>query len=755
MERAMHRHLVLLLLVVFTSGCAQVVEKTALPVGEIKTYKDIPGVTKEEIVAIEVLKANRSEFRYGSMSGIEVFALPDGTYDGFTVKYCDLLTRLFGIPFVLELYEWDELIARLESHQVDFNGDLTPSEERKNAKGYFMTTPIAERAHRIFTLLDSGIQTEADIEGRTIAFLEDSVTATAIQKLYRAPFTQVEVADYQEAADKLKSGEVDAFVDEADADPAFEQFDFIHSKLFFPMVHSSVSMTTVNPELAPIISVMDKFLTAGGSEYLFELYKAGDFAYAKRKLEKLLTEEEQAYINDLKERKASVPVAFVYDNYPVCFYNEKEHEFQGIAVEVLAEISRLTDIPFDPVRIKGRIWAEVLEEVQSGTIPMVTQLLPTETRKESFIWSATPYSRTNFGLLSKYDFPNKANHQIAHYSVGVMKQSGYSDTYQAIFPSNRNLKKYDSMLESLDALEKGEVDLLMGSEYALLAQTRFREKPNYKINLRLPVPMNSHFGFNKEETILCSIISKTQEFVAVNNIESRWTDRAFDYSKKMAEQRTYLLAIFSGAVSLILALTVLLLLRNIKLGRQLREVANKDVLTDIYNRRHFMEQAAIQMERSFRMDSKCYMVIYDLDHFKSINDKYGHAAGDKVLKETAQRVKSAIRPYDLFGRYGGEEFILLLLDTEEKDAINMVERLRQAICGTPVVYGDTSIVVSASFGVFLATASDALSAATRYADEALYEAKRAGRNRTVFSDHRSGLEPTLFTEPAPPKEPVV
>jgi diguanylate cyclase (GGDEF)-like protein len=132
------------------------------------------------------------------------------------------------------------------------------------------------------------------------------------------------------------------------------------------------------------------------------------------------------------------------------------------------------------------------------------------------------------------------------------------------------------------------------------------------------------------------------------------------------------------------------------------------------------------------MKSQCFLSIYDLDHFNLVNDEYGHLAGDKVLKETVQRVKAAVRPYDLFGRYGGEEFILLLCDVNEEDAINTVERLRQEVCKAPVVFGKFTIPVSASFGIAaLLTGSD-IDIATKYADRALYQAKESGRNKVVF-----------------------
>ena len=264
-------------------------------------YKNIPGVTAEEIAAIETLKAGRDNFSYGSNLETEAFILPDGSYAGFSKKFCDLLSELFDITFVQEIYDWDELMYKLDSRSLDFTGELTPTEERKLV--YAMTFPIAERLLRIFRHVNSdNIQTETDLDGLKIGFLEGTVTADSIEKTYSVSFQRVEVDNFDTAARMIENGEIDAFIDEAVADPIFDEHDFIRSAIIFPMAHQPVSMTTANPELIPVISVVNKYITAGGVDKLYELYKEGDFEYAKYKLNRSFTSEEKAYLDDLRKR---------------------------------------------------------------------------------------------------------------------------------------------------------------------------------------------------------------------------------------------------------------------------------------------------------------------------------------------------------------------------------------------------------------------------------------------------------------------
>ncbi|MCL1939812.1 MAG: diguanylate cyclase [Desulfovibrionaceae bacterium] len=730
----------ILALLLFSSTKHGLAQNAVSPLASIKTYKDIPGVTAEEISAIEALKADRDKFSYGALFGTELFILTDGSYAGFTPKFCALLSELFGIAFVPEMHEWNELMARLKDHSLDFTGELTPTEERK--RKFSMSLPIAKRSLRIFSHVDSErIQIESDIQGLKVGFLAGSTTADIIERAYRLSFYRVDVDNYHTAARMLKDGEIDAFIAEAVADPAFRDADVIRSTIFFSMAHESVAMTTANPALAPVISVVNKYIAAGGADKLYELYKEGDFEYAKYKLHRSFNSEERAFLHELKLQSAPIFVAFEHDNYPVSFYNEKEGEFQGIAVDVLAEISRLIGVHFAPVTTKDATWAEIYEKVKAGEIPMVAQLLPSEARTGQFLFSTVPYSRSYYAIMSKSDYPNLATHQVARTTVGMMRKSGHQDTYRELFPENDNIKEYDTLEESLDALERGEVDLVMGSEHLLLFETNYREKPGLKINIKLRAPMDSHFGFSKDQEILRSIIDKAQQYVQTDMIETSWTGRTFDYSKKLAEDRAASLTIFVGVLCVILLGVIFLFARTIVLDRKLKEVANKDALTNIFNRRYFMEFSPMQIERSLRTGGESFIIILDLDHFKAVNDTYGHLAGDEVLKEAAQRVKKAIRPYDLFGRYGGEEFIIHMSDINKADVLKATERVREEVCKAPVLFEGREIPISASFGIAFAAPLNDMHAAIKYSDEALYQAKESGRNRVVFFEEDGKADP--------------
>jgi diguanylate cyclase (GGDEF)-like protein len=165
---------------------------------------------------------------------------------------------------------------------------------------------------------------------------------------------------------------------------------------------------------------------------------------------------------------------------------------------------------------------------------------------------------------------------------------------------------------------------------------------------------------------------------------------------------------------------------------RLRRLARTDDLTGMNNRRHFMERAVIEIERSRRYGRPLSFMILDVDHFKNINDTFGHGVGDVVLKALGARCMSFLRAPDTLGRLGGEEFGALLPETEAAAALELVDRLRQVLSETRVDVNGQIIQFTVSIGVSALKAGDGdVSDMLRRADDALYRAKSMGRNRVI------------------------
>ena len=186
---------------------------------------------------------------------------------------------------------------------------------------------------------------------------------------------------------------------------------------------------------------------------------------------------------------------------------------------------------------------------------------------------------------------------------------------------------------------------------------------------------------------------------------------------------------------------VLILCTNISLGGlitgrlviRIRDLADRDYLTGCLNRRSLDARLAIELTRNHRSGEHLACVIFDIDHFKIINDTYGHDAGDAVLKHLVKVTQGIIRTVDALGRFGGEEFVVLMPATHLTGAREGAERIRLALETNPAQLGNLTITTQASFGVAVLASTESKESLLRRADEALYQAKRHGRNRVEIA----------------------
>lgn len=180
--------------------------------------------------------------------------------------------------------------------------------------------------------------------------------------------------------------------------------------------------------------------------------------------------------------------------------------------------------------------------------------------------------------------------------------------------------------------------------------------------------------------------------------------------------------------------------------RRLEEMAWTDALTGLLNRRFFIHAAEEERGRMRRTKENAALVLIDLDHFKEVNDLYGHAGGDLVLKEIAAMAHSELRgPFDRLGRWGGEEFVVLLSSVSREQAMLVCDRLRRRIEDTVIEISGKEVSVTASFGVCMMTPETPLNTAMECADGALYEVKRLGRNKVLCRDVPEGEVPPIVT----------
>jgi diguanylate cyclase (GGDEF)-like protein len=168
-------------------------------------------------------------------------------------------------------------------------------------------------------------------------------------------------------------------------------------------------------------------------------------------------------------------------------------------------------------------------------------------------------------------------------------------------------------------------------------------------------------------------------------------------------------------------------------NEQLSYYANTDALTDMHNRRHFIESSELELSRAQRSKTDVTIMMLDIDHFKKVNDTYGHAAGDEALKKVASVFRHSLRLHDIVGRIGGEEFAILLSDANSEGAFGLAERIRKSVAALCFECEGKSFSISVSIGITQIAANEKIiEHALKRADKALYQSKNNGRNQVTI-----------------------
>jgi len=527
----------------FLMGCLYAEERgnSQLP-PIIKSYKDISDITDKEKNDIKELqsKFGRNGFVYGMPKSTEAFikgtdksSSLDGEIGGFSVLFCDWLTELFDIPFTTKHYELSELLSGLENNNIDFTGELTSTEERR--KDYYMTDTIAARILKYYFITGREPSTKT-LKSRLpkYCFIKGTNSInTVTDALGSDKFEAVFIERIDQVYKKLKKKEIDAFFYTNPAEEHFDQYPDVSAKDFFPVSYRPVSLSTRNEQYQSIISIVDKALKNGAANHLTNLYVKGHHEYQKNKIFSQLTEAEKKYLQDNR----LIPYVAEHYNYPISFYNTYENEWQGIFFEVLNEIEDLTGLSFQCINDKNMSRTELHELLESGKASIIPELVYSKEREGRFIWSDNVILSDNYALLSKNNFHNVSIIDISSERIGLINDTVYSEAFKRWFPDYNNYIEYENADKACEALEQGTVDLIMASQRQLLTLTHYYELSGYKANLIFDFSAETVLGFNKDETVLRSIIDKALALINTEDIVKKWVANPYDYGKKVAEAR--------------------------------------------------------------------------------------------------------------------------------------------------------------------------------------------------------------------------
>ncbi len=378
-------------------------------------------------------------------------------------------------------------------------------------------------------------------------------------------------------------------------------------------------------------------------------------------------------------------------------------------------------------------WNVVLNEIRSkrADINMATGM--TEDRKEYAVFSK-PYATFPIAIATKnsVDFISNMSY-LKDKKVAIAKNYTAEKIVKKHYPDLNIIETKNSM-EALALVNEGKafaaIDILPVLAY-LIAREYIS---TLKISGKTPYNFDMRVMIRKDYESLLPAINKAIDTISAKkrrDIYNRWISVTYQNGYTLRHIAIFLIA--GGIVIVLILLWVVFLKREIrkreKLESELEEMATRDKLTNIYNRYKLDLFLSEQVEFVERYDRKFGVIFFDIDYFKKINDSYGHKVGDSVLAELARIVSRSIRSSDLFGRWGGEEFLIILPETSKKEAVKSAEKLRVIIKNHNFKNIDG---ITCSFGVTEYCQNDDVDSIVKRADALLYRAKKEGRDRVVF-----------------------
>ncbi|MGE4125434.1 MAG: transporter substrate-binding domain-containing protein [Pusillimonas sp.] len=454
-----------------------------------------------------------------------------------------------------------------------------------------------------------------------------------------------------------------------------------------------------------------------------------------------LNSDEQRFLSGIKTVRYAIDEA----GWPPFESLGADGRAQGIASDYLDLISRKLGIAFQRVSIPS--WQAALDGVQAREIDLLPTAAQTPDRSR-YMGFSTRYVTSPMVIVSRDDvdfIPDIA--QLVGLRVGVVK--GYaSDELLTRFHPDVSLLRYGSTVDGLRRLAAGEVDVFVDNLAAAIHIIKIHGLANLKISGQTPYSFDLTMGVRNDWPLLLSAINKVLASMTAqehNAIYDKWVALPVDTAFPWERVLPWLMALVL-TVGVLLVYSVRMKVMNHRIQQtndslrlaeqalrdknaQLLEASIRDKLTGTFNRHHLDAILGKEFERYQRFQCPFSIVMFDLDHFKRANDQFGHQAGDEVLLQFCKIVLQTVRDSDTFGRWGGEEFLLICPEATAQEAFVVADKVRQATEAATLYPGLRQTV---SGGVKDSRGCASLDEQISGADNKLYEAKSAGRNRVMY-----------------------
>lgn len=628
---------------------------------------------------------------------------------------------------------WDEFIGMIKDGRLDVMLNIVNLPERQNT--FQFTSAYAKSLSGIYVnSKDIGKYSSfKDLVGKTVAVPASFDLEITLPK-YHPEIKLLLVRDISACIEAVSSGKADAFIEEIGV------VNYIISQRMVPNIRLSfqiqeeafISDLTIgtqvdNPVLRAIIQkglneISGDEINRIRKKWLLQVHEI----YERRVVD--LSVQEKRYLYEHSRVRICVDPSW----QPLDFIDDRGRH-SGLSADLIGTLAKRLGTSIELVPTAS--WRESLAVIREGGCDIIP--LMNETKASSNYLNFTrPYFDFATVIVTNKDTSFVNDYSELHGKKVALQSSFFITEYVEEHHPEIQIVEVENTREALKLLNDQDVYATIDGLPAVVNTIEAQGLENVKIAGSVPQQNKVKLGVTQRSPMLLSIFDKAVgSLTEQEKVSFYWKWLNID-TEKPAVSRAMIIGVFS-----IFALFVLFLLwrqlaanrrtKDLKaLNRQLEHHSTIDHLTQVLNRRAIEKLLHAEIEKSNLIALPLTLVIFDIDHFKNINDTFGHQMGDKVLKDLARNVSRLLRQTDYFGRWGGEEFIVIIPGAEASGCLALVEKVSKCIAQLDFGFDHH---VTASFGVGQLEAKENVATFISRVDTYLYEAKEQGRNRIVLS----------------------
>lgn len=675
-------------------------------------------LSAEEMMWLENNKNRTFTLGLTPQAGFEYFSYNE-EQDGYMLPLANKISADLGIKINLSVTDnWNEVYTGLQNGSVDILYGANETAERSKFMAF--TKPVLKTPYAIISKKDGPVHTIGDLDNRWVGFVRGDFAVDELSKLYKnVNYNRRLFRSLDEGIEALKNGEIDAFI--ILGGPIVYDYIYRFPELSYAFkigaITSDMTFST-RKEDKILVDILNKEISYLEDHELPEMLRSSEMKYNFKVIR--ITEKEQKWLDN----DGTAVIGVTKDYLPFDYY--EKGQFKGIDASILKEISRMTGIK---LKYDYSTFDDLASKLNSGAIDVLNIAKTSE--REKYITYTSPLSTERdiiVGRKSEKDV--KDIYGLEGKSVAVVKGFWHYDLLRKNL-SNVNIIETNSIQASMRLVHEGVADFLIENPSVVRYYTE--EFEYFDLVQRGSTSTDSYlyFGISKAKPELASIMNKVLPLMDLEELNRKGYEEVPHHNSSLGYRRLVLMVVGLVILLFIIIMLVIKLFRDLvnektekELLRQREYLLSIDTLTELHNRNYLSTKVIGNLED---LPFPQVLIVADLNDLKLINDNYGHISGDILLKSFAAVLREACPKESQIFRVGGDEFLVILTGSSEKEALETIRKIRETTEAKELVFGQGDKLNMAA----------ALGYSIRYSKEIIFDELIETADSNMYMDKRS------------------